>query len=136
MLLFKNQQLHMIILFTDEAVFNMDRITNTRNSHIWSLDNPNASVETNFQSSFSVNIWCGIIANQLIRLSVLEKSLTFKHYLHFLEDLLSVLLDDIPLHIRRELWLQHDGTSPNFGRQVTAFLNQHFLNRWIGGRGQ
>jgi len=47
---------------------------------------------------------------------------------------LPVLLD-FPLYIRRGLWLQQDGALRSFGRQVTAFLNQHFQNRWIVRQG-
>jgi hypothetical protein len=32
----------------------------------------------------------------------------------------------VPFQIMWELWLQKDGASPHSGRQVTAFLNQHF----------
>jgi hypothetical protein len=56
-----------------------------------------------------------------------------EHYLHFLEDELPFLLEDVHLHIRPELWLQQHGASPHFGRQVTAFLSQHFQNL-LGGR--
>jgi hypothetical protein len=45
------------------------------------------------------------------------------------------VLLDVPLHIRRELWLQKDGAPPHFGRHVTAFLNQRFQSRWIGRQG-
>jgi hypothetical protein len=79
--------------------------------------------------------WCGIIGNLLIEPYVFEERLTSERYLRFLEDELSVLLEDVPLHIRRELWLQHDGTPPYFSGQVTVFLNQHFQNRWIGLQG-
>jgi hypothetical protein len=41
------------------------------------------------------------------------------------------MLEDVPLLTRQEMWLQQDGAPPNFGRQVTAFLNQHFPDRWI-----
>jgi hypothetical protein len=42
------------------------------------------------------------------------------------------MLLHVPLHIRRELWLQQDGVPLHFGRNVTAFLNHHFQNHWIG----
>jgi hypothetical protein len=102
----------MKILFTDKTKFNRDGITNTWNSHIWSLNNPHASTKTCFQSRFSVN--------QFIRLFVLEEL-----YLCFLEDA-----------VRQELWLQQDGTHPHFGRQVTAFLSHLFENHWIGWTGR
>jgi hypothetical protein len=43
-----------------------------------------------------------------------------------------VLLENVPLHIRRESWLLQDGATPRFGRQITAFLSIHFQNRWSG----
>jgi hypothetical protein len=33
------------------------------------------------------------------------------------------------------MWLQRDGASPHFDRQVTAFLNETFEGRWIGRNG-
>jgi hypothetical protein len=51
---------------------------------------------------------------------VLEENLTSGHYLHLLEDELTVLLD-ISFHIRQGLYLQQDGAYHNFDRQVTAF---------------
>jgi hypothetical protein len=44
-------------------------------------------------------------------------------------------LEDVPLLTRQEMWLQQDGAPPHFGRQVTAFFNQHFADRWIGRGG-
>jgi hypothetical protein len=42
------------------------------------------------------------------------------------------MLADVPFHIRQELLLQQDDALPHFDRQVTAFLNQHFQNCWVG----
>jgi hypothetical protein len=123
------------ILFADEAIFSRDDITNTRNTHVWSYDNPHSTKETHFQTRFSVNIWCGIIGNLLIGPVVLEDRLTSQRYLRFLQEELPLMLEDVPLLTRQEMWLQQDGAPPNFGRQVTAFLNQHFPDRWIGRGG-
>jgi len=56
-----NRELLPFILFTDEATFTRNGINNIRNSHHRAQDNPHAAVETNFQTRFSVNVWCGII---------------------------------------------------------------------------
>lgn len=45
------------ILFTDEATFTRDGINNTHSSHVWSDENPQATVDTDFQHKFSVNTW-------------------------------------------------------------------------------
>jgi hypothetical protein len=72
----------MKFLFTDEATFSRDCITNTRNTHVCSYYNPHEKKETRF----SENIWCGIIGNLFIGQAVLEDHLTSQGYLHFLRD--------------------------------------------------
>jgi hypothetical protein len=65
----RETQLHTKILFTDEATFNGDGMTNARNSHVWSLDNSHASTETNFQSRFRLAFGAVLLeANSLGRL--------------------------------------------------------------------
>jgi hypothetical protein len=44
-------------------------------------------------------------------------------------------MEDVPLETRRGIFLQHDGLSEHLGRQVTAYWNQLYENRWIGHRG-
>jgi len=90
--LFGNQQLHTKVLFTEEATFNRRGITNTRNSHVWSLDNPHAPMETHFHSHFPVNIWCSVIGSEVIWPFVLEEHLISERYFRFLEDELPLLL--------------------------------------------
>ena len=47
-----SRQLHRYILFTDEAQFNRHFINNRHNSHVWADENPQATVENNFQLRF------------------------------------------------------------------------------------
>jgi len=56
-----------IILFTDEASFTRDGVNNLRNVHMWSHDNQHETSVTNFQRRFTVNEWCGVLGNKLIR---------------------------------------------------------------------
>jgi len=51
-----SRQLHRYILFTDEAQFNRDCVNNTHNSHVCADENPHATVESNLQLRFSVNV--------------------------------------------------------------------------------
>ena len=67
-------------LFTDEAQFNRDGVNNTHNSHVWADENPHATVESNFQLRFSVNVWCAVLDDQLIGPFILE-GLTGEAYL-------------------------------------------------------
>jgi len=71
-----SRQLHRYILFTDEAQFNRDGVNNTHNSHVWADENTHATVESNFQLRFSVNVWCADLDDQLISPSILEDRLT------------------------------------------------------------
>jgi len=63
-----NSNPHMIqnILFAAETHFICDGVNNTRNSHLLDRDNPHGTVESNSQHRFSVNVWCGVIGDQLI----------------------------------------------------------------------
>jgi len=133
--LIEHQHLLEKILFTDEVNFNRDDINNTRNSHCWSIENPHETYDKHFQHKFSVNIWCGIINNQLVGPFILEGPLTGEIYLRFLQEELSLLMENIPLRNRVQMWLQHDGAPPHFSRQVTAFLNNSYHDRWIGRGG-
>jgi len=129
-----NQQIHKKTALTDLFTINRDGMNNTQSKHACSLDNPHASTEAHFQRTSSVKIWCSAIRSQVIGPFVLEEHLTSERFLLFVVDELPVLLDDVPLHIRRKLWLA-DGAPPHFGRQVNAFLNQHFQYRWRGCQG-
>lgn len=133
--LIAHQQLRGRILFTDEATFTRDGITNTRNSHSWALENPFETTETHFQYRFSVNIWCGVLNNLLIGPFVFQERLTSEHYLNFLQNDLSGLMEDVPLQNRVNMWFQQDGAPPHFGINVRTYLNNNFANRWIGRGG-
>jgi len=56
-------------------------------------------------------------------------------YLEFLENDLSAYLENVPLAVRLNLWYQQDGALAQYARIVRMFLNQRFLNRWIGRDG-
>lgn len=132
-----NRRMHTNILFTDEATFSRDGITNNRNSHVWSPreENPHAIAETHSQIRFSVNIWCGIIGNRLIGPIIIEDRLNAERYLHLLQEQLPELLEDLPLNITTQMWFQQDGAPPHFSRIVTKYLNETFPERWIGRGG-
>jgi hypothetical protein len=62
------------MLFSDNATFTRDGINNSRNTYRVSQENPNAIVETNFQQCVYVNVWCGIIDDQVIGPFILRVS--------------------------------------------------------------
>lgn len=128
-------QLVPFILFSDESQFTRDGVNNTRNSHLWSDENPHGTTETNFQRRFSVNVWCGMIDDQLIGPFFFEERLTGELYANFLRNELLLLLDEVPLLTRQQMFLQHDGAPAHFSRHAREYLNVAYPNRWIGRGG-
>ena len=90
-----------------------------------------ATVESNFQQRFSVNVWCAVLDDQLIGPFILEGRLTGEAYLRFLQEELPPLLEDVPLNKQGCMYFQHDGAPPHFSLEVRNFVNYHFPGRWI-----
>jgi Helix-turn-helix domain (DUF4817) len=123
------------ILFTDEACFTRDGVFNSRNNHLWCDENPHATFIRAHQRRFSVNVWAGIVGEYVIGPYILPNRLNGENYFIFLNNVLPELLDDLPLNIRRRLWLQHDGAPAHTTREVIALLNRGYPNKWIGRGG-
>jgi len=121
--------LHRYSLFTDESQFSRDGVNNTHNSHVWADENTQATVESNFQQRFSVNVWFAVLDDQLIGPFILEGRLTRQTYLRFLQEELPRLLEDVPLNKRGRMYFQHDGAPPHSSHEVRNFLNYRFLGR-------
>lgn len=51
---------------------------------MWSTDNPNAIKESDFQTRFLINMWCGIIGDQLIGPFISQNRLSSIAYKDFL----------------------------------------------------
>lgn len=45
------------------------------------------------------------------------------------------LLEDVPLNMRMNMWLQQDGCPAHYARRVRVVLDQMFPHRWIGRNG-
>jgi hypothetical protein len=121
-------------LFTDEAQFTRDGINNSRNSHVWAEENPHAIRERRSQLRFSVNVWIGVINNQLVGPHFFDGPLTGQVYLNFLQNILPNLLANANVAIRG-MYFQHDGAPPHFLLAVRQHLNNVYGNRWIGRAG-
>jgi hypothetical protein len=88
-------------------------------------------MKTNFQHCFSINLWCGVLHDQLIGPFVFPGCLTGAVYLQFLQEELPQLLQDFPLAVRYRMVFQHDGTPPHFNHAVVEHLKVHFPGRWV-----
>ena len=60
-------------------------VNNTRNSHLRDRDNPHGTVESNYQHLFAVNVWCGVVDDQLIGPYILPQRLTGDVYANYLQ---------------------------------------------------
>lgn len=53
-------------MYTDESTFTQDGIINIHNEHIWAEENPHGTIDRGYQRRFSINVWGGLIDNQLV----------------------------------------------------------------------
>lgn len=85
-----------------------------------------------FQQRFSMNLWAGIVNSTLIAPYEVSARFNREYYIDFLRDVLSVLLEDVSLHLHLDMLFLHDvcpGT-------VRNYPNTTFLQNWVGQGGQ
>ncbi|RVE45431.1 hypothetical protein evm_009949 [Chilo suppressalis] len=82
------------ILWTDESTFTRVGMFNIHNSHFWSDVNPRQVRPSHFQRRFSVNVWAGILGDQLLG-SVFLDRLNTDNYLDLLQNQVENMLEYI-----------------------------------------
>lgn len=122
------------ILFSDEAQFTKDGVFNTKNSHLWSRNNPHGIKKRNSQTKFSINVWCAIYNNKLIGPVFLPPRLNGEEYLNLLRNELPVLLRNANVNLRG-MYFQQDGAPAHFTNEVREYLNEQYPQHWIGRGG-
>ncbi|KAJ4451919.1 hypothetical protein ANN_03397 [Periplaneta americana] len=120
-----------LVLFTDEAQFTRDGITNFHNQHVWAYENPRATVPSHHQVRFSLNMWAGIIGDRLVGPHVLVNRLTGQAYTNFLEN----TLPHVSIVNCQHIHFLHDGAPAHFSRTARWYLDRRFPDRWIGRGG-
>jgi hypothetical protein len=110
------------ILFTDEVNFSHDAIINHHNNHLWSYKNLHGIIESRHQDKFSCNVCAGIIGDFLLGLIFLPPVLTGNNYTLFQETQLPLLLEDVPLQIRNQMWFMQEEAPAHFSRIPREFL--------------
>ena len=123
------------ILWSDEATFTRRGVVNYHNLHVWAHENPHAIRPRSFQREFSVNVWLGVINDNLCGPHFLPNRLNSDHYLEFLQNYLFQHLEEVPLNLLQQGWLQMDGAPAHFGVIVRNWCNDNFPLRWIGRLG-
>lgn len=130
-----NPNFSAVVLFTDEAQFTRDGITNFHNQHVWSQENPRATVVSHHQVRFSLNMWAGIIGDRLVGPHVLVNRLTGQAYTNFLENTIPDVFEDTPLINHQHIHFLHDGAPAHFSLTARRYLDRRFPDRWIGRGG-
>lgn len=97
--------------------------------------NPHIVVQRLHQVQFSINVWAGIIGDNIIRPYLLPERLTGNLYRPFLENILPVPLEDLPLGVRQHMWFIYDGAPSHYTHMARNYLNTVYTNRWIGHGG-
>ena len=88
------------------------------------------AVEVCHQKRFSVNVWAGIVGDYLVGPYVIPQRINGQTYNNFVENVLSELLEGVPLHVRPKTYFMHDGAPPHFSVDVRRLLNNRFHDRW------
>lgn len=123
------------VLFSDEATFHKTGYVNRHNFHYYDTRNPHFIRQLDHQHRWTLNVWAGIVGSHLIGPYFFERNVNGEAYLDLLENHLPILLEDVPLNIRRRMWFQHDGAPAHYSRLVRTHLNRNFANKWIGRGG-
>lgn len=125
--------------FSDECTFFLNGHVNRHNCRYWSDSNPRIMREQHTQYPEKLNVWAGILGNNIVGPFFLPNNLTGESYLDLLEDciyprIVEILENDdrIP---ENDVYFQQDGAPPHYAAPVRDFLNQHFPQHWIGRRG-
>jgi hypothetical protein len=120
------------ILWPDEAAFTREGVFN---SHMWAQHNSHVTREWGHQVRWNINVWAGITGNCVAGPYLLPDHLSGPAYCVFLQEVLPVLLEDVSLAVRRDMWFEHDGAPAHFSAQTQQHLNTQFPDRWLGRGG-
>lgn len=124
-------QFHLLIVFSDEAVFHVNGSVNKHNFHYWSKNNPHVFVEKP-QDRRSVTVWAMINNTGVLSFDISDQTMNGERYCAVLKHHV------IPFFQKTEnryKFYQQDGAPPHYSTAARAILNEHLPHRWIGRRG-
>lgn len=94
-------------MFRDKVNFSREFIINIRVEK-----NRHALAKVHHQQELLLNVWTGILGDHLIGPQFLLPKFNGDPYTHFLEEVLSVFLEDLPVGVRAQLCLCIMGLLP------------------------
>lgn len=124
------------IFFTDEVQFTSDNILTFRDFFSRHRLSSNETLCTINESqdqhiSKTVIVWAGLIGDCIVGPHFLSEGMKGKDYFEFLQNVLSNLLDNVPLQQRQNMWFMHDGFPAHIADMI-QHLNDKYGQRWIG----
>lgn len=136
----QNRNILRNICFSDESCFFLNGLVNRHNCRFWSDVNPHVFQEEHTQRPQKINVWAGILNNQIIGPIFYQDNLTGLRYLQFLEELIHPLIiqcleENVDQMQEDQLYFQQDGAPPHFSLEVRQYLDTVFPGHWIGRRG-
>ncbi|KAL3265612.1 hypothetical protein HHI36_009816 [Cryptolaemus montrouzieri] len=103
-----------------------DGYFNLHNLHGCYTENPHLKRQGRSQNQFKINLWTGILNGQAVGSFELPENLNGENYLNFLQNELPILLEDVPLNIRRDMWYEQDGCPARYARPVRDHLDNEY----------
>lgn len=133
------------VCFSDESTFFLNGFVNKHNCRYWDNENPHLFREDHTQYPQKINVWAGILGNEIIGPIFMEENLTGELYVNLLENVIDLLITqslenqadqegDMELD-EQNLYFQQDGAPPHYALPVRAWLNERYPGKWIGRRG-
>jgi hypothetical protein len=121
------------ILFSGESSFTLNGKINKQNRRVWARESPYRTQEKHTQYREKVNVWVGILGNNLVGPFFIDGNLNQHKYLDLLQMEVGPELD--ALRGNGEIIFQHDGAPAHSAANVREFLNETFPDSWIGQHG-
>jgi hypothetical protein len=90
------------------------RCLQQKNSQWWAWDSPHVTSERSHHIHWGTNVLADIIGSNVIGSYLLPHHLSGPVYCFFLQEVVSVLLEDVPLAVCHNMWFEHDGTLAHF----------------------
>ncbi|XP_025264144.1 uncharacterized protein LOC112637804 [Camponotus floridanus] len=113
----------------------LDGTLNRHNCRYWDNENPHWKRENNTQYPEKLNVWAGILNDQIIGPFLIEGNLNSEQYEDMLRNEIVPRIMEITGQNFEHTYFQQDGAPPHYGRNVRNYLDVVFNDRWIGRRG-
>lgn len=126
------------VCFSDESTFHLNGYVNRHNCRYWCEANPHEYRQSHTQRPQKINVWAGILGNEIIGPFFIDGNLDGPKYIIMLHNDIvpamkaSAARQNIPW---ADVYFQQDGAPAHYARLVRQYLDIVFPNRWIGRLG-